>query len=303
MSLETLIHRALCGLDRTPDPALGDRSTYVGSSDVGNCSRKVVHEKLSPTPLDSAARLRQMRGHVAEDLFKKLLTLSGVSFISQLELIHPEEPFQAHVDFLLNENHTTEPCTIVEVKSCNGLPDDPYPSWLDQLQWQMGLFRLTYPEQEVKGYILALDLNAGRYKSFGPYDPSGEVFAYLQDKGRSIMEAVQTGEEPLPAPGLLCGPCPHRDDCPAHELGQELPIEVAALAEDYLLLNEEKNQAEKRMLPLKQNLLEFAGERYKGHSPCCTFSVSKVIPRTDDEPKAAKPRSPYLKLDIRRRAA
>lgn len=302
MNPDILFRRALDCL--TPsDPLLGDRSTYVGSSDVGNCPRKVVWEKLSPTPLDTASRLRQLRGHVAESLVEKLFALSGVSYIHQLELIHPDEPFQAHVDFLLTDNHATEPCTIIEVKSSNGLPDDPYPSWLDQLQWQMGLFRLTYPEKEIRGYLLALDLNAGTYRTFGPYDPSDEVFAYLQDKGRTIMIAVETGEEPLPAPGLLCGPCPHRDDCPAHELGQELPIEVAALAENYLLLNEEKNQAEKRMKPLKQNLLEFAGERYKGHSLSCTLSVSKVIPRTDDEPKVAKPRSSYLKLDIRRRAA
>lgn len=302
MNIDTVIRKALVSLEAAPSP-LGDRSRYVGSSDVGNCSRKVVLEKLAPTPIDTTSRLRQLRGHVAENLIEKLFALSGVGFIPQLELSHPDEPFMAHVDFLLTDNHATEPCTIVEVKSCNGLPAEPYPSWLDQLQWQMGLFRRTYPEKEVRGHVLAFDLNAGLYKAFGPYDPSPEIFAYLMDKGRIIMEAVQTGEEPLPCPGLLCGQCPHRDDCPAHELGQELPIEVAALAENYLLLNEEKNQAEKRMQPLKQNLLEFAGERYKGHSPCCTLSVSKIVPRTEDEPKAAKPRSSYLKLDIRRRAA
>lgn len=300
MNPSTLLLRALDGLGIS-DPNLGDRSTYVGSSDIGGCPRKVVLEKLYPTPLDTASRLRQMRGHVGEALIEKLFAVTGRSYIHQLELIHPEEPFQAHVDFTFTDDpHTAH---IVEVKTVNGLPDDPFPSWLDQLHWQMGLFRIHHPHREVQGHLLALDLNAGIFEVYGPYDPCGEVFDYLLDKGRIIMAAIENGEEPHPSPGLLCGLCPHRDDCPAHEIGMALPIEVAALAEKYLTLNEAKSQAEKTMKPIKETLIGFAGERYKGHSPHCTLSVSKVIPRTEEEPKAMKPREPYIKLDVRRRAA
>ena len=295
-----LLSRALDALELIQSP-LGDRSTYVGSSDVGGCPRRVVLEKLCPTPLDTPARLRQLRGHVAEELIGRLFTLSGHSFVHQLELIHPEEPFQAHVDFLFTDDPRC--AHIVEVKTANGLPEEPYPSWLDQLQWQMGLFQLQHPERAIYGHLLAVDLNAGKSVNFGPFEPCGEVFAYLQLKGGRIMEAVETGEELEPCPGLLCGQCPHRDDCPAHEVGQELPLEVAALAEQYLTLNEVKSTTEKAMKPLKENLLAFAGERYKGHSPHCTLSVTKVVPREEAEPRAAKPKGPYLKLDIRRRAA
>lgn len=300
MNIETLLPRALHSLAHS-SPQLGDRATYVGSSDIGQCPRKVVLEKLAPTPLDTTSRFRQLRGTVAEMLIEKLFTLSGYSFLSQLELSHPEEPFRAHVDFCFTDDPET--MHFVEVKTANGLPDEPFPSWLDQLQWQLGLFLLQYPGKKVQGHLLALDLNAGRFKAFGPYEPSKEIFAYLMDKGRIIMEAVATGEELQPSSGLLCGQCPHRDDCPAHDIGMELPLEVAVMAEKYLTLNESKSQSEKAMKPIKENLLAFAGERYKGHSPHCTVSVAKIIPREEIEAKTAKPRASYMKLDVRRRAA
>jgi hypothetical protein len=300
MQPQQLLHQALLALE-SADTRLGDRSTYVGSSDIGGCPRKVVLEKLFPTPLDDTARLRLLRGHVGEELIERLFAASGRSYVHQLELIHPEEPFQAHVDFCFDDDpHAAH---IVEVKTVNGLPDEPFPSWLDQLQWQIGLFRLRHPRREVRGHVLAIDLNAGAVAVFGPYDPCGEVFDYLLDKGRIIMAAVETGEEPHPSPGLLCGQCPHRDDCPAHAIGQELPLEVAAMAEAYLALNEARNQAERAMKPIKENLLEFAGETFKGHSPHCTVSVSKVVPRAEEEPKVARVRAAYVKLDVRRRAA
>jgi CRISPR-associated exonuclease Cas4 len=52
------------------DPALGDRSTYVGASDVGGCPRRVVLEKKTPPEFDLQTLISFMRWHLVENIMK-----------------------------------------------------------------------------------------------------------------------------------------------------------------------------------------------------------------------------------------
>ena len=44
------------------EETLGDRSNYLGASDIGYCPRKVILEKINPTEHDLATLLRFERG-------------------------------------------------------------------------------------------------------------------------------------------------------------------------------------------------------------------------------------------------
>jgi len=78
---------------------LGDRSQYIGSSDVTGCMRKAVMEKLDPTEPDLTTLLRYERGHMVEGILKKALDSMGVEHEYQHEASHPEAPLKAHIDF------------------------------------------------------------------------------------------------------------------------------------------------------------------------------------------------------------
>ena len=47
---------------------LGDRSTYLGASDIGACPRKTILGKLQPPEADLITLLRHRRGHMAEEI-------------------------------------------------------------------------------------------------------------------------------------------------------------------------------------------------------------------------------------------
>ena len=81
---------------------LGDRSEYLGASDIGYCPRKVILEKIHPSEHDLATLLRFQRGHMAEDIIARAFTAAGYSnFEQQMEIVLPGDvPLKAHIDFV-----------------------------------------------------------------------------------------------------------------------------------------------------------------------------------------------------------
>ena len=60
MSLELILKDYL----NQPKIELGNRTEYVGASDVGQCPRKVVLSKTQPVPHDSQTLIRFERGNL-----------------------------------------------------------------------------------------------------------------------------------------------------------------------------------------------------------------------------------------------
>jgi hypothetical protein len=143
--LRALIRQGLQAVSRQNTAAhLGDRSTYVGMSDIGQhweCPRAALARKVLPTA-DSLARLLILqRGHWFESGVGQALVSLGLHVLPQLEINwqHQGVPIKAHLDFVLVWGAPVNAIRILEVKSTDKLPDSPHDSHLLQLHGQIGL--------------------------------------------------------------------------------------------------------------------------------------------------------------------
>ena len=268
--------KAFTTLATTLSSHLGDRSQYIGASDVVGCGRKAALKRLSPatSPIKISSQMVMALGHAIEDLLAKVFTAGGLSFDREVEMIHPEYPWlKCHEDFRFISNGGRRH-HITEVKSTVGLPpvdgwDPKKSSWTAQNLFQQGLHRLNLPEINVTGEVLAFDRASGELAQY-PVEFDQNVFDVLVEKAKGIWAAVK-GEGPIPGPepGLLCGFCDYQSECPAHQRSrEELPEEISEIAR--LFAHHKRNHA---MLGgvvdgLKEMLMDYAGgRRLKGVTP------------------------------------
>jgi len=300
-------------LNRNKSAELGDRNQYVGSSDVASCARKFYLQRKQPVIPNVSTMLKFSRGHVAETLIENIFVAGGLkdNFDTQVELEHPDHPLKVHIDFLFYGFDGPE-LHVFEIKSVNGIPDDPYPQWVDQLAFQLGMLRIHYPKGKIGGSILAIDLNAGKVHQFNGYEHNNAAFNYLYNRALYLLDCLEELDEPRPSVSHTCSFCPYRSDCPALMLPKvELPPEIERLALNYAELNATKNQAEKKMKSIKLELLEFTGPAFKGRTDKVDLVASSVAPSmaVDSEvlqkqypdiyPAVLKGRAGYTKLECR----
>lgn len=317
MNLIPFFETAIVALNRNKTAELGDRTQYIGSSDVGSCARKVYLQKIDqdPTEHDFSTLMKFSRGHTAEILIDNIFEAAGVKnlYETQVEVIHPDHPLKAHIDFLFHTDFDgKKQLHVVEVKSVNGIPDEPYPSWIDQLNFQLGLLRLKYPKKKLGGSILTIDLNAGQMHQFNGFDYNATLFNYLCNRGLHILECLAGNEEPSTTTSFLCGYCSYRADCPALAMAEvELPPEIESMANRFVQLNDVRYEADRKMRDIREELLKFTGESFKGRSETVELNVSSVGPSMvvdskllkkqypDVYPEVLKERAGYTKLECR----
>ena len=265
--------KAFAALALTLSGHLGDRSTYVGASDLAGCPRKAALSKIPPAkPRPIHEQLVMALGHAIEDLIAKLFTAGGFTgFQREIEVAHPELPwFKCHLDFFAK---TKNGIRVIELKSSKGIPDEPRPTWEKQHYAQLGLTALNHPGEAISGSIMVVDRVCGHMAEFNSYTPDNDVFNYMVEKAKAIWDAVQGGPIPEPEPGFLCGYCPFKEDCPAHlaeakknEELKQLPEEVAKAVLTYAGLKEHRDKLEKEMDKAKAMILEFAGQKARGRA-------------------------------------
>ena len=152
------------GLHRHAEAAtaatLGDRSRYIGLSDIGRglyCLRATVAGKLpaansSLTQSDraqSATLSRQLtlqRGHCFESLVGQALAAHRLNTLHQLEInvVHQGTPIKAHLDFVLISDAPGPTVRILECKSTKRLPETLYASYECQVYGQVGLLKAAW---------------------------------------------------------------------------------------------------------------------------------------------------------------
>jgi len=315
MNLLPWFETAVVALNSSKSAELGDRTQYIGSSDVSGCARKVYLQRKNPTTPSVSTLLKFSRGHVAEILIEKIFNAGGVRqlYDTQVELRHPNYPLKAHVDFLFYSDFDGNPeLHVIEVKSVSGIPEEPYPQWEDQLAYQLGLLRIKYPVGKLGGSILAVDLNAGEVHQFNGYEHDEATFNYLYTRGLYLLECLEDKDEARPSVSHLCSFCSYRSDCPAMALPEvALPPEIEALAFKYAELNNTKNHSDKEMRSIRQELVDFTGPVFKGRSGTVDLVVSSVAPSLivdgavlkkeypDVYPAVLKERAGYTKLECK----
>jgi len=146
---------------------LGNRSRYIGMSDIGKgmeCMRAAVASKLGLSAAPAASAInglaskelakilgRQLilqRGHWQEHGIEKALSATGVKMLPQLEINveHNGVPIKAHLDFTLVWGGQRPAVRVLELKSNERIPDSLYASYEAQLYGQVGLIKSCWAE-------------------------------------------------------------------------------------------------------------------------------------------------------------
>lgn len=274
MNLTPIFEAAVPIMSRKQSQLLGDRSVYIGSSDIAGCPRKVFLQRQFPTQPGVSTLLKFARGHAAEWLLSKIFDASEVPYDTQVEICHPTMPLRCHIDFVFYEPKGLH---AVEVKSVSGIPDAPYPQWEDQLRYQLGMLRMQYPKGNIGGSILAVDLNAGEVHQFNGYEHDDTMFNYLYHRGLHLLDVLNDQANADCSPSHLCGFCQFRADCPSMSLPKvQLPPEIEMIAAKYAELNGTKTASEKEMKAIRQELIDYTGSSFKGQTERLALTVSTV---------------------------
>ena len=139
---------------------LGDRSQYIGLSDIGKgfeCMRSAVADKAGLVAKPSVEMLSRVgddqvltilkqqlilqRGHWQEYGIEKAINATGTHLIPQLEIsiVHNGVPVKAHLDFTIVRDAPHSAVRILELKSNENIPEHLYASYEAQLYGQIGM--------------------------------------------------------------------------------------------------------------------------------------------------------------------
>lgn len=233
---------------------LGDRSQYVGSSDIGQCPRKAFLSKTMPVEASFQQELVFLRGHMAETVIQLGLQGGEVPFDNQVEVAGEGDYafIKTHIDFVADMDNES---IVIECKSTNAIPQEPYLSWILQVQLQMGLLRKQ--KKVERGIIAVINLNSGVLEAFDiPY--SEEMFKMALDRAKNLWEALETKQEPQGETGSLCSFCSYKANCPLlHKGADSLPLELEQDALRYAELQKASKEAQKEADGLKSKLMDF----------------------------------------------
>ena len=221
---------------------LGNRSEYVGASDIGGCPYKTVMSKKHPPVYSLKQQIIFQRGHLAETLVSKML--DGLNVEDQYEVLGEIDQVQlkAHIDKLVKAKNR---CVVIEVKTVSAPVDEPYESWVLQVQYQMGLLMQENGcNDNVEAYVLAMDLNSGWLKTFHiEFDDA--LFELCLSKAQHIGDAMKGLVEPKAIVQYYCGSCPFKMSCPkqgqfAEDLPEDLKMDLEFIKKSKKMAKESK---------------------------------------------------------------
>jgi len=165
--LRLLTQGLLAHAEQKTASELGDRSQYIGMSDIGKgmeCMRAATASKLGVSAVPAASAVaglalddlvsalgRQIilqRGHWQEHGIEGALKATGVKLVPQLEICIEQQgvPIKAHLDFTLVWDGQRPAIRILELKSNERIPDSLYASYEAQLYGQVGLLKYCWAE-------------------------------------------------------------------------------------------------------------------------------------------------------------
>ncbi len=264
---------------------LGDRSAYIGASDIGQCPRKAIMSKLFPQPITLEQQIVFERGHLAEDIVHESLLEhcreeKNKSVNAQYEVTLPGNPnIKAHIDFVLTDV-VEQKRTVVEVKTAS-MVTTPYDSWINQCIFQQGLLLMENPDISVDGYVLVIDLKTGAIAEF-KVEFDEVVFSELVAKAEWLLGQL-TNSQDIDYDGLplyqsiLCGYCGVKDTCPAYADKGKLPDDLKDLIVRYAEINGQIKPLEKELSPLKETIKAYGPFRATIDGIKASYTVNKMM--------------------------
>ena len=236
--LEIISHGLARYASRNTQTQLGNRDDYIGMSDIGSfmsCSRRAVLNKLyyQNNAHDLKKLLTLQRGHWFEDGIADALKTLELPLVRQLEIavMHNGTPIKAHLDFVLATTTPKPTVRILEIKSCQKLPNCLYATYETQVYGQVGMLTryweepvfsvkddsgqyrfqdMTFPEiarhlwkldlpiewenVDIEAWVLCLSMTDA--KVFGPYvSDAGMMDVVLKNAGEfwSMIQQIKDG--------------------------------------------------------------------------------------------------------------
>jgi len=251
---------------------LGDRSKYIGASDIGGCPFKTVMSKTNPPEISLQQELIFFRGHIAEEFVAR--GLSGLHIEPQVEIESEISgfPLKAHIDFMARGK---EKDVIVEVKSTSAPLYEPYESWILQVTFQMGLIHQQTGEMP-DAYVIALDVNTGWIDEF-KIEFDDAIFNTCLSKADHIISALRGECEPKAITQYYCSTCPFKMQCPKQgQFAKDLP---SALYEDLEFIKASKvmaKEAKKRESRVKEYMVNVGIEALKEETTQSVVTVKEM---------------------------
>lgn len=243
---------------------LENRENTIGGSEIGSCPLKVVLSKRIGVEAEPSTLWHFLRGHTREialdPIQEKVAHQNGWYLTNQPRIYHPDNKrMRVHIDRVFHNHETLADSTMIYVveEKCPGvLPDTPWDSWVSQLQYQMGLVALNYPQAQVRGSIYATDMT-GAHTDYGiKFKLSRGMFENLVQKAKSMLSHLDNGTDPKPQEDMLCGFCPFRlTHCPKFCNAPEITSpEIISTVLELIELGGINKQTNARMREIKKHL-------------------------------------------------
>ena len=182
-----------------------DRSDTIHITDLTGCIRRSYYIKKYGFPLDEKMSFWLLFGAVVHDMLTPVIArfLNGEREVRTIYEYKGIE-IQATVDVLAKD-------VVVELKTCNKLPYQPYQSHIEQINAYMHIF------DKPKGLIVYISRAKLGVRVFEYYG-NAELFHYTLSKAITLKKAL---EDDVPPPCNLpiaerkfyCKECPFRTQC------------------------------------------------------------------------------------------
>jgi CRISPR-associated exonuclease Cas4 len=269
---------------------LDDRTIYVGVSEVKQCICKTVRGKIDPQPISLAQHIIFERGHLAENIihesllhycqdFNQKAGRTVMTVTAQVEVLLPgEENIRAHIDFVLKDIDKNK-MTVIEVKSAS-MVSEPYDSWVSQCTLQQGMLAMSYPEVEIDGCVLCIDLKTGDLKEF-KVDFDNSIFKNLIKRAEYILSLLNTQDidfSKVPTEqSVLCGYCAFQADCSEFQDKGNIPEDLKELIKEYFKINTSKKGLDKKVDALKEQITSYGPFKANIDGIKANYTVSQMM--------------------------
>jgi len=153
------------------------------------------------------------------------------------------------------------------------------------------------PEWHIRGYVFAINVNSGWFKSF-PVEQNAVLYQQAMINANTLAEALKESKEPEAKEELFCSSCPFKGNCPKLQEGAvELPKELGEVAKKVKSLS----KTEKQIKDLKNQLKEwFEGTNIqKGKVDDWTLSLVRVKGKEMADTKALKEKYPDIWNEVK----
>lgn len=238
-------------LNKESFESLGDRSLYVGSSDISGCLRKSYLQKLASKEVSIEQSIVFQRGYLAEDLVKK--GFGNLPFREQYEVKSSDGYYKSHIDFLIENG---KEAIVVECKSVSNSVESPYDSWVLQVQFQMALLAQEKKDKNISACIVAVNVNNGWHEFFW-IEPNAVLQKLAMQKAKELRNALELQIEPKAEAQSYCGVCPFNSDCPLRLQGcSQISEALEGEAQEIVTLNETTKVLNEKLDSLKKSFVE-----------------------------------------------